>query len=94
MINVSLTMEMASDSALFGRGLMFPSRSIRGTHCAWDVFRLQKRFVRDPSVSEWLRERDSERSDDDVSDRHWTDRFSRSRFAVESSLLLVLFGPF
>ncbi len=50
MVNVSLTMEMASDSALFGRDLMFPSRSIRGTYCARDRFPLQRRFARDPFV--------------------------------------------
>ncbi len=37
MINVSLTMKMARDLALFGSDLMFPSRSIHGTYCARDA---------------------------------------------------------
>ena len=54
MINMSLTMEMASDSALFGRDLMFPSRSIRGTYCARDGFPLQEDLHVIDSLGEWF----------------------------------------
>jgi len=54
MINVSLTMEMASDSALFGRDLMFSSRSIRGTYCARDGFPLQEDLHVIHSLGEWF----------------------------------------
>jgi hypothetical protein len=56
MINVSLTMEMARNLALFGRDLMFPSRSIHGTYCARDAIAipLPRKFARDFSLGDWF----------------------------------------
>lgn len=82
MINVSLTMEMASDSALFGRDLMFPSRSIRGTCCARDAFPLQRRFARDPFVRGMVRGEMANLLTTSLTIRSiWGERFLRRRFS-------------
>ena len=99
MINVSLTMEMASDSALFGRDLMFPSRSIRGTYCARDAIAipLQRRFARDPFVRGVVRGEMANLLTTSLTIRSiWGERFLRRRFSGYLDLLRAadLFRPF
>src|SRR2546428_9268366 len=99
MINVSLTMEMASDSALFGRDLMFPSRSIRGTYCARDAIAipLQRRFARDPFVRGVVRGEMANLLTTSLTIRSiWGERFLRRRFSgyLDPLRAADLFRPF
>src|SRR5215470_9243274 len=54
-INVSLTMEMAPDSALFGRNLLvFVLSNSRNSLCPWTFFRFKKGLYVIRPLGEWF----------------------------------------